>query len=281
MKNVTYIAALRKLHLINYLNLYPIISIGNKKVTIPILKGIGQQNLLMSEPWMLDLFNSYKDRLSAGAFLDVGFNVGQTLIKYRTIFKDTAYIGFDPNPICAFYVTELIKSNKWLNSEIIPIGISNETGVKELFLYEEAIVDSSASIVKEFRNNIPVKSTLRIPVYSFEYIAGFKEITGSLACIKIDVEGGELEVIKSFVDLIRQKRPLILIEILPAYSDSNTVRIARQHEVENIFRELNYKCQVIVKDGSGRLESLRSIHSIGIHGDINRSDYIYSPAEIS
>ena len=273
------VKALRKFGLSRYLNLYPKILVGNKKTTIPILRGIGEENLNISEQWMLDLFMVYRSRFEKGAFWDVGFNVGQTLIKYRTIFNDTKYLGFDPNPVCAFYVRELIQSNAWKNTDIISVGLAKETAILELFFYEKGDVDSSASMIRDFRANKSVKQIFRIPVFDLQSMNNLEGFTNSIRCIKIDVEGGELEVIQSCIELIKSQRPLVLLEILPAYKETNYTRISRQLEVERLFKELNYSCWLVIKNKKNRLANLEKIVSIGVNNDINNCDYIYLPEE--
>ena len=33
-------------------------------------------------------------------FIDVGVNIGQTLLKLKSVSSEIDYIGFEPNPIC-------------------------------------------------------------------------------------------------------------------------------------------------------------------------------------
>ena len=41
-------------------------------------------------------------------FIDVGVNVGQTLLKLKSISSEINYLGFEPNPNCVNYLKNLI-----------------------------------------------------------------------------------------------------------------------------------------------------------------------------
>lgn len=51
-------------------------------------------------------------KLRSGTFLDIGVNLGLTLIKVKSVNADRNYIGFKPNPACVFYIEELKRINK-------------------------------------------------------------------------------------------------------------------------------------------------------------------------
>lgn len=229
---------------------------------------------------MLDLFRCYPDMFGAGSFLDVGANLGQTLIKYKAVFRDNLYVGFEPNSTCAAYVTQLIESNKWSNCHILSAAVADHTGIGELLLYYDKDVDAGASLIDGFRKDEPVMQTFKVPVLNLSETRGFTDQLGRLACIKIDVEGGEYEVIKSCHQIIQEQRPLLLVEILPAYDVSNVVRITRQQEIEGILSALNYKLYVVLKDDRNCLKGLKKIETVGINDDIHKSDYLFVPGEM-
>ena len=68
--------------------------VGERSLKIPILLGRGYQNLQIGEAW---LYRAFAKVLAAraGAFVDVGVNLGQTLIKVKLIDPKRQYVGFD------------------------------------------------------------------------------------------------------------------------------------------------------------------------------------------
>ena len=59
--------------------------------------GIGLNNFRPAEPW-LDSLIAHLLRQRAGAFVDAGVKIVQTLIKVKSIDARQPYIGFEPNP---------------------------------------------------------------------------------------------------------------------------------------------------------------------------------------
>jgi vacuolar-type H+-ATPase subunit D/Vma8 len=97
--------------------------------------------------------------------------------------------------------------------------------------------------------------------------------------VKIDVEGAELEVVKSLYQLLDTQRPIVLLEVLPVYSNENTMRKERQEELEKIFNELKYYLFRVDKSEDAFV-GLKRIETIGIHADLNQCDYVVVPNEL-
>ncbi|UGB37691.1 FkbM family methyltransferase [Frateuria soli] len=238
------------------------------RIKAPSIYGIACRE---SESWMVDLLATLLDQRS-GAFLDVGVNVGQTLVKVKAIDPGREYIGLEPNPVCVFYTQNLIKRNAFERCTLLPVGLFTHDSVLALDLFSEDATDSSASVISHFRKDSPVQSSVFVPVFHFDSLA---KILGDtvVGVVKIDVEGAELEVIKSLLQLIRRDRPAILIEVLPVYSHDNTFRRERQDELETIFADAGYALLRVGKTGSGAYAGLELIEAIGIHSDLTRCDY--------
>lgn len=270
---ILFFRLLRKLKLIRFLNFSTTISEANKRVKIPILGEIGFGHLYSSEPWMVEILN--KLNISHNSmFIDVGVNIGQTLIKFKSHYPNIEYLGFEPNPYCVNYLDVLLQANNWEGVNIIPVGIDQKDGVVILERYTNNRTDSSASMIQEFRNQksygrsiIPV-----LKVESFEQLLEKKKIS----VIKIDVEGAELEVMKSFMTITTTHRPFFIIEILPVYNKENESRLKRQLEIESILTSLEYKIYRIHKKNN-EFHKLEEIKNIGIHQRLDWCDYILAP----
>jgi FkbM family methyltransferase len=79
-------------------------------------------------------------------------NIGQTLVKALLVFDNVHYIGFEPNPVCYNYSKQLIELNEFSNCAIVPIGIGAKDEVVQLLFFSNDTADSSASIIKDFRD---------------------------------------------------------------------------------------------------------------------------------
>ena len=251
--------------------------VGKNGIKVPVIGGLGYDNVAGMEKWEKWMSQILEMLLSKfeGCFIDVGVNIGQTLIKVKSIDRNIDYLGFEPNPICVFYVERLISANKFPNAKVIPAGISNTTEIVTLKYFAEDTTDSSASIIADFRPNEKVVQEKSIVVINGDLITIDKKI----GTMKVDVEGAELMVIQGLRKFIERDRPPIVIEILPVYTAENKQRLERQQAILKILAELDYIVLKIMKSPDGTLRELTPIEDIGIHGDIVHSDYIFMPRE--
>jgi len=272
--NNKLVRLLNRANLLPMLNVDSKISLMGKQVNIPLRKKLGFAHLQPFEPWMAPLLHELKP-FFPGHLIDIGVNLGQTLIKAKAVFGDFIYTGFEPNPFCVAYAEELIRLNNWKNCSIIPVGIAQNTEVLKLNFFYRDIDDPSASIIEGFRDDQTVDHFIYIPVVNEAHL---KQLLPEVknCFVKIDVEGAELEVITGLQTWINRVKPVIIIEILPVKSASNQFRIGRQHQLQNLLAELGYS---ILRVGKGKL-SLIELSEIEIHNDIDKCDYVLCPNDL-
>lgn len=259
---------------LEYFNFTITRKINDTYFKIPILGSLGMSNLSVSEKWMIDVLKIIL-QIDSLKFIDVGANIGQTLLKLKSIDKDIEYIGFEPNPNCIFYLRKLIKKNSIKNTVLVPIGISTKNELGELSFYIKNPTDSSASILENFRENEILRKEL-ISLFDVKSIKN-KINLNNMSFLKVDVEGAELEVIESFKDEIKNHNPFILLEILPVYNiNENADRYERQNKLLSILKNLNYSIFSIIKTKE-QLLSLKEINTIEVHSNINDCDYLFVP----
>ncbi len=267
---------LYKYGVLKYFNFLRQVSINGKDFKIPILGNVGLTNLFLSEPWMIDLLKALLS-IENKLFVDVGVNIGQTLLKLRSVSNDINYIGFEPNPLCVNYTAHLIEANGFINTSILPVAISEHTALGELNFFSKSSTDSAASIIDNFRPGQKIIKKEYIPVFDIDSISKSIDMK-DVSILKIDVEGAELEVIKSFRSLIHDKNPFILMEILPAYHEDNNERIDKQNEIQAILNSLQYSIFRIKKQDE-ILEGVDEIEEIGVHSDLNACEYVMVPKQ--
>lgn len=251
-----------------------LIEIQDQTIKIPV---ISDMSCTLTEGWMVRLLETLLKQKD-GVFLDVGVNLGQTLIKVKAIAPTITYVGFEPNPACVFYVKELIKINQFENCTLIPVGLFTEDTILSLECIYDNPVDSAASLIKDFRPDRTVYHTIAVPVFLFQTVAKTVAIA-PIGIVKIDVEGAELEVVQSLYQTLHDSRPIVLLEVLPVYSDQNRMRQARQTELEHLFKQLNYVFFRVTKTVEDGFIGLQTIDAIGIHADLTRCDYVVMPKE--
>jgi len=270
---------LNRLNLLNRVNINESVNINGRDIIVPIRNKIGYTNLFLSELWMLPLLKELL-KIKQGKFIDVGVNIGQTLIKLKCVDASIEYLGFEPNPSCVDYTNELIRINQFENCEVIPSGIASETGLLELHFFSNNSADSCASIVKDFREDQKIFRKTYVPVMGDDKLKPLLADV-KISIIKIDVEGAELEVIEGLKDVIESTNPFILCEILPAYNAENEKRINRQNKIQEILKSLDYKILQIIKASNSSKQHLLEIDNFNIHSDLDRCDYIFAPSGLS
>ena len=146
-------------------------------------------------------------------FVDVGANVGQTLMQLRSLSERVTYVGFEANPRAAVYLSALVEENHFERTTIITAAMAGETGAAKLLLQGPAeYTDQSASMIAELRPDRGDTTTTVIT-------APFDVVFPSLGLqpprvVKIDVEGAELDVLRGMTKTLERDRPLILCEVL-------------------------------------------------------------------
>lgn len=269
-----FLRALERTRLISYLNFSVPANIGGRRIRVPIRQGVGMDLLVKDEPWMHPLLRGLLAQFP-GTFADVGVNVGQTLCKLKSIEPERTYVGFEPNPVCIHYAQELVLRQRYADARIVPTGLADHDGLVHMELHSSSIVDSAATIVSDFRPGFTVFRKFIIPVLRFDTAAQDLGING-LGIVKIDVEGGERDVLLGMEANIVRDRPAVVLEILPV--GKQTPRLARQEEVEALFARANYSVHRIgMRDGVLRLETMMA--PIGVHDDQRLSNYLALPVE--
>jgi FkbM family methyltransferase len=264
---------LNKARILTVFNTAGNITLNGNQFTIPIIDNLGYRNLFMSEPWMIDVLKLILPH-TEGIFVDVGANIGQTLLKLYSVSSQITYIGFEPNPSCVYYLNRLIRVNKLSKAQIYPVGISIKTGLVPFFYFDKDATDPAATMISNYKDP-DFHHKEFIPVFTFSALKEALNV-GDLGILKIDVEGAELEVLQSFESEIKNNQPFIFLEILPAYNIDNKVRVIRQLAIQNLMHNWNYVIYRVIKEHDV-FKGLKKIAEIEIYSDDNLCDYVMIP----
>jgi FkbM family methyltransferase len=267
-----FIQVLKKTRLLKYFNLATAVEVNGKQFLIPIAYSIGYNNILRNEVWLSVILKKLGAYLGGDrSFIDVGVNVGQTLLLLKSLYPQTPYYGFEPNPVCVLYANNLIEKNRVVNANIFPFGLSDRNAIVDLIFFLEYNDDSTASVIQGFRKD-DVKRLEKVSLFNFDGLPEGKTFRPGI--VKIDVEGGELEVIKGMAALIQKERPSIVCEVLPTYGKENVFRLQRQEEFQNIMSAKGYSLYHI--SGDGETERTDSFYS---NANVEACNYLFLPSE--
>ena len=169
------------------------VKIAGVRLKIPVIEGQYPQ-FKGYEDWLVDVIGGIFER-KAGAFIDVGTNRGQTLIKVAAIDSQRAYIGFEPNIACAYFVEQIISLNRLGRHSIFAMGLADAFSPVRLLLSNTG--SESNTTAAGVRGGAAYGATKYVLVQSGDAVVSAMQ-PESVALIKIDVEGAELAA----VDLI-------------------------------------------------------------------------------
>jgi FkbM family methyltransferase len=154
----------------------------------------------------LACFLAVLDVAPPGPVWDVGSNVGIYGLVARAA-TDRETIGFEPTPDLAG-VARSSAQDSGLPYRIMEIALADQTG--EMTLYLSDVTDSSNSLQEGFR---PSSKQLMVPVDTADSLIETHELRAP-AVLKIDTETTEPAVIRGALNLIRNRRPWLLVEVL-------------------------------------------------------------------
>jgi FkbM family methyltransferase len=244
---------------------------------IPLIKGLGYELVLLQPDWLDQLIGLFwvKD---GGVFIDVGVNLGQTLMRIKGIDKNATYIGFEPNATCCYFVENFIKVNQFPDVSLYHLALFDKTTT--LCLEMEYEYDSRASVISGLR---PGMLSGHQNVFGIAYDEWLD--SGKISLVKIDVEGAELEVILGMGKAINTYRPIVFCEVLDSYSfqtlDFTQERASR---LSKLLVEWNYRVIQLIKS-----DNIQLIHAFNLIDDFHivewshksdlKNDYLFVPKE--
>ena len=274
----------RRAGVLRRLNMTLPTTLEGRRFRVPVRGGEGWRNASadLFDPWRVPLLRA---ALAApGAFVDVGANVGQTLLRVRSLDPDRPYVAWEPNASCVDYLHRLIAANELKGVRVVPAGLSDRDGL--LTLHDHADHSAIASLVDGFRPAAFYTRTRHVAVLRGDDVLESLDL-GPVAAIKIDVEGGELDVVKGLERTLAGRTPPVFCEILPVLEpghdtdELHAFRTARQEELLGILHRLGYRAFRTPHDG-GLTELPAGDDGVPViepHADLALTDYLFLPPD--
>lgn len=156
--------------------------------------------------------------------IDVGTNVGWTLLHLAKLSGTGTVFGFEPDPYNYNQCRENIGLNTLKNIRLFPVGLSDVTAQ----LTMEVRVASNRG-----GNRINTSSDgHKVDVVRLDDFEAVKSVN-TIDLIKIDVEGYEMNVLKGAARLLQQHHPVLFIEL-----DDNNLK-DQGHSAKELIEFLN------------------------------------------
>ncbi len=155
------------------------------------------------EPAIDNLFKLCKPGYTV---IDVGTNIGWTLLNFGKLAATGKVIGFEPDP----HNYEVCKNNLALNQlpnvDLLPVGLGDVEGEVQLEVRTPGNRGGNRVSPSAHKNSVPVK---------IKKLDCVNEVTSlrAIHLIKLDVEGYELHVLRGARQLLQKHKPVLFIEV--------------------------------------------------------------------
>lgn len=153
--------------------------------------------------------------------VDVGGNIGQSVLSLYSVFPGARVVSFEPNPDVFRKLQRLTK--RFPRLAVIPSGLSDQAGEAELFVpsYNGNVLTGLASFDYESAKGwISSDSVLGFDPMKLTVSSRRLHLVRLDDCglrpdfIKIDVQGLEYRVLEGGLETIRKYRPVIMAETI-------------------------------------------------------------------
>ncbi len=166
-----------------------------------------------------------KPFLDNNIFLDIGSNLGNHTLYFNKNFKEI--YCFEPHPLS--YSLLKLNTKYKSNIKIFNFGLSEKSKTANIKIKSQKNISG-----ENFKNNNDIdKDSITEDVFfkNFDELYNFKD---SLSFIKIDVEGNELDVIKSMTKNLENNSANILLEF-------DVDNFSEKNEIISLLKSVGYR----------------------------------------
>jgi FkbM family methyltransferase len=171
------------------------------------------------EPGLLQTVN--EEASSGGVLYDVGAHIGLVSCLWCNSGGGRA-CAFEPSPRNASLIRENLKINNVDNARVYELAIAAECGRARFVVETANLGASSGGYLSNLTSGVMGLERSRgrehsVMLFSLDAIVELEHLPPP-ALVKIDVEGGEVDVVRGAVETIHRHRPKLLIEIHNVWS---------------------------------------------------------------
>lgn len=158
-----------------------------------------------------ETFRFFRENVRPGnTVLDIGAHIGLfSVVTARLVGKSGKVYAFEPTKFTRSVLSEVVGLNGVADIvEVRPEAVAEKRGVTTFFDTGDAISNAN-SLVKTFRS----KEGVEVPVTTVDEFVKDKGL--KVDCLKIDVEGVELDLLKGARETIMSMRPAMRLGLHP------------------------------------------------------------------
>ncbi|HUQ63769.1 MAG TPA: FkbM family methyltransferase [Acidimicrobiales bacterium] len=179
--------------------------------------------------------------LGPGAcFYDVGANIGVYTLWAAALVGGSGEVhAFEPVPATRAMLADLVDKNRAANVNVVGAAVGDREGS---VLLQVPVGASGLGSAVPRRWDVPVH-TVESPLTTLDnYVRTHRPPD----LVKIDVEGFELSVLKGMTNLLRDSRPMVVLEVLDAHLRAADTSIA---DIQQHFAGYGYSIWNLTRRG--------------------------------
>jgi FkbM family methyltransferase len=214
--------------------------------------------------WQADMVNGVYDKflfeyihnydLKGKTVLDIGAHIGYHTMVFSSLVGGNGFVyAFEPNLSNAERLRSNLAENADLNSRVKILNLAVSDVEEEIDFYYSDNVDggrSSGSFISKAHTYYPKTDDMlnnhkvtRVKTIRIDKLDDYLGVSVVPVLIKIDVEGAECCVLAGAKKMLKEHRPIIIIEVHSIYN---------MFIVSNILRECNYEQTLLKEELDGR-----------------------------
>lgn len=149
--------------------------------------------------------------------IDVGANIGLSALELaRAVGPDGAVIACEPHPDTMNRLRDNLARNGIKQVSLVQSAIGAKVGFVTFHQSAQPTLSSASMLPPDYERSFEVPATTLDTIWKSRGRA-------TISALKIDVEGGELDVLRGAAELLADQRPAILLE---AWGDAQLAPIA-------------------------------------------------------
>lgn len=164
-------------------------------------------NRVNRNDWEKETFDLFDHLLRPeSTFVDIGAWIGPTVLYASRLCRKVT--AFEPDPHAYNYLQQNLKLNNVGNAQTYCLGVGQETGTRRLQAQHGTPGDSTSSLLDSGGRG----HSMEVPIWNWKKIVDELEI-GPIDLLKIDIEGGEFEVLPTMRSYLQQEKTSVYLSL--------------------------------------------------------------------